>query len=88
MGGVAATTGELKEQGIIFFSMKKETKIISWEQDFFVPYIIISGVKSVELVNDRKSYIVLRDRWCDIAWNVHVPSEVKGDDSKDNFFRN
>jgi len=43
---------------------------------------------SVELVRDRKSYIVLRDRWCDIVWNVHAPSEVKGDDSKDSFMRN
>jgi len=24
--------------------------------------------------------------WCDIVWNVHVPSEVKGDDSKDSFY--
>jgi len=30
--------------------------------------------------------MVLRDCWCDIVWNVHVPSEVKGDDSKDSFY--
>jgi hypothetical protein len=66
--------------------MEKETKIISWEQDFFVRYTIILEVTSVELVSDRKSYIVLRDRWRDIVWNVHVPSEVKGDDSKDSFY--
>jgi hypothetical protein len=88
MGG-GATTGELKEQGImIFFLWKRKRKPSVGKRIFFVRYIIISGVKPVELVNDRKSYRVLRDRWCDIAWNVHVPSEVKGDDSKDNFLRN
>ena len=32
------------------------------------------------------SYIVLRDRWCNIiVLNVHAPSEEKNDDSKDSF---
>jgi len=30
--------------------------------------------------------MVLRDWWCDIVWNVHIQSEVKGDDSKDSFY--
>ena len=50
------TKGALKEQGIIFFSMEKETKIVSWEQDFFVHHRIVS----VEFVSERMSYIVLR----------------------------
>jgi len=40
-------------RGIIyFFFMEKETKIISWEQDFFAFYIIVSAVKSAELVTE------------------------------------
>jgi hypothetical protein len=35
----------------------------------------ISVVKSVELVGDRMSYIILRGRWCDIiVLNVHGPN--------------
>ena len=62
-------------------------KIISWEQDFFVQYRIVSAVKTVEFVSDRVSYIVLRGRWCNIkVLNVHAPSEDKSDDSKDSFY--
>jgi len=33
------------------------------------------------------SYIALRGRWCNIiVLNVHAPSEVKSDDSKDSFY--
>ena len=33
------------------------------------------------------SYIVLRGRWCNVTvLNVRVPSEEKGDDSKDSFY--
>jgi len=31
---LGGTKGALQEQGIIFFSMEKETTIINWEQDF------------------------------------------------------
>jgi len=40
--------------------MEKETKIVNWEQDFFVCHRIVPAVKSVEFVSDRMSYIVLR----------------------------
>ena len=37
--------------------------------------------------NDRMSYIDVRGRWCNIiVLNVHAPSEVKSDDSKDSFY--
>ena len=36
--------GHREEQGIIFFSMEKETRII-WEQVSFVRHRIISAVK-------------------------------------------
>jgi hypothetical protein len=40
---------------------------------FFVHDIIISTVKRVEFVRDRKSYITLRGRWCHIILlNVHA----------------
>ena len=67
--------------------MEKETKIINWEQDFFVQHRIISAVKIVEFVSDRVTYIVLRGRWCNIIiLNVHALSEEKSDDSKDSFY--
>ena len=66
------------------FSMEREMKITSWEQDFFVHQRIASAVKRVEFVSDRVSCIVMRGRWCNIiVVNVHAPSEVKIDESKD-----
>jgi len=54
----------------------------------FVHYsVVVSAVKRVEYVSNKKSYIVLRGRWCKIiVLNVHAPSEEKSDDSKDSFF--
>ena len=75
--------GNCKSRGLYFFLWKRKRKSSAGNRIFFVRYIIILAVKSVELVRDRRSYIVLRDRWCDIVWNVHVPSEVKGDNSKE-----
>ena len=69
------------------FSMEKETKIINWEQDFFVHHRIISAVKTAEFVSDRVSYIVMRGRWCNtVVLNVHARSEDKIDASKDSFY--
>ena len=51
-----------KSRGIIFFSMENETKIINWEQDFFVHRRIVSAVKRVEFVSDWVPYSVLRGR--------------------------
>ena len=69
--------------------MKKETKIIEWEQVFFVHHRIVSTVKTAEFVSDRRSYIVLRGRCCNaIVLNVHSPSEEKNYYSKDSFMRN
>jgi hypothetical protein len=52
----------------------------------FVHQRIVSAIKRVEFVSERMSYIVLRDRWCNIiVLNVHAPMEEKGDDSKDSF---
>ena len=69
--------------------MEKETKIINWEQIFFVHHIILSVFKRVEFVSDRVSYIVLRGRWCNIiVLNVRAPSEEKSNDSKTVFVRN
>jgi hypothetical protein len=46
-----------------------------------------SAVKRVEFVSDRMSYIILRDRWCQvIVLNVHAPTEAKTDDVKDSFY--
>ena len=48
-------------------SMEKETKIVNWEQDFFVHHTLVSAVKKVEFVSDRMSCIVLRICWCNIS---------------------
>jgi hypothetical protein len=67
--------------------MKREMKIISWEQVFFVHQGIASAVKRVEFVCDRVSYMVLRGRWGNIiVLNVRAPSEEKSDESKESFY--
>jgi hypothetical protein len=49
---------------------------------------IISVVKRVDIVSDRMSYIILRDRWCHIiVLNVHAPTEDKTDDVEDSFYK-
>jgi hypothetical protein len=54
---------------------------------FFVHKRIILAVKRVEFVNDRMSYVILRDRWFHIiVMNVHAPTEDKTDDVKDSFY--
>jgi hypothetical protein len=35
------------QAGVYIFSMEKETKIIDWEQDFFIHHRIVSAVKRV-----------------------------------------
>jgi hypothetical protein len=50
----------------------------------FVHKRIILAVKSVHLVSDRLSYIILTGHWCNIiVLNVHVPTEDKIDDIKE-----
>jgi hypothetical protein len=40
----------------------------------------------VQFIRDRKSYIILRGRLCNIiVLNVHTPCEDNGDDVKDSF---
>jgi hypothetical protein len=42
-----------------------------------------------ELISHRMSYIILRGRWGDIiVLNVHVTTEDKSNDMKDNFYIN
>jgi hypothetical protein len=67
--------------------MEKETKIINWEQAFFVHQRIVSAVMRVDLVSDKMSQIVLKGRWFNIiVLNVHAPSGEKNYDSKDSFY--
>jgi hypothetical protein len=48
------------------------------ERGLFVQKEIRSAVKSVEFINDRMSYIIVRVHWCDdIVLNVHAPTEDK-----------
>jgi hypothetical protein len=47
---------------------------------------IISAVKRAGFVSDRMSYIILRGNWCDIVLDIHVQTEDKMDDVKDNFY--
>jgi exonuclease III len=53
----------------------------------FIHKRIVSGVKRVEFVSDRMSYMIPRGRWCNIIVpNVHAPTEDKIDDIKDRFY--
>ena len=67
--------------------MEKETKIVNWEQDFFVHHRIVSAVKSVEFVSDRMSYtgchkrngpnfgrVFLMLNYTDITQNTYIQS--------------
>jgi hypothetical protein len=55
---------------------------------FFIHKRIMSKVKRVEFVSGRMSYIILRDRWCNIiVLNVHAPTEDKFDHMKDRFYK-
>jgi hypothetical protein len=55
---------------------------------FFVHRKIISAIKMVESVSDRRSYIILRSSWCHtIVLNVHAPTEDKTDDVKNSFYK-
>jgi hypothetical protein len=54
---------------------------------FFVHQRMVSAIKRVEFVSGRKSYIVLRGRWCiNIVLNAHAATEEKGDSSKGSFY--
>ena len=55
---------------------------------FFVHQRIVPAVKKVEFVSDRKSYIVLRGRWCNIVLNAHAPTEEKTITQRKVFMRN
>jgi hypothetical protein len=80
--------GHSKSMGLKFFYMRREIKIISWEQVCFVHHRIISAIKRVEFISDRVPYTVLRGRWCNIVLNVHEKSEYESDYSRDSFTRN
>jgi hypothetical protein len=54
---------------------------------FFIHKRIMSAPKRVEFISDRKSYIILRARWCNIiVLNVHDPTEDKINVIKDRFY--
>jgi hypothetical protein len=56
---------------------------------FYVRKRIISAVKRVEFINDRKTYIILRGLWFHIiVLNVHAPIENKIDDVNTDSTRN
>jgi hypothetical protein len=73
--------------GDYIFLCGKGTKIINWEQEFFVHHKIVSSFKRVEFVSNRMLYIVLRGRLSNIiVLNVHEPNEEKNDYLKDIFY--
>jgi hypothetical protein len=78
--------GHDKNRGIIYIIFNgKGKENYQLGTGVFVHHRVASAVNRVEFVSDRKSYIVLRGCWCNIALNVHAPSEEKSGDSKDSF---
>ena len=64
--------------GDYIFSYGKGNKNHHLGRGFFVHHKLLSAVKIVEFVSDRKLYIVFSGRWCNIiVLNVHAPSEEK-----------
>jgi len=57
--------GMVRAGDYIFFLWKRKRKL-SVGNRIFVRYGILSVVKTVGVVCDRMSYIVLRGRWCNI----------------------
>jgi hypothetical protein len=55
----------------------------NFERVFFVHKAVTSAFWRVEFNSGRKSYIVVRYRWCGIIFlNVHDPTEYKTNDKK------
>ena len=72
---------------IIIFYYGKGNENRQLGTGFYVHHRILSAVKRLEFVSDGMLYIDLRGRWCSIiVLNVHTPSEVKNDNSKDRFY--
>jgi hypothetical protein len=76
---------ERSENYTFFYGEGTENRHIG--TGFFVHKRIISAGRRVEFVSDRRSYIMLRGRWCNTGvLNVHAPCEDRSDDVKDSFY--
>jgi hypothetical protein len=79
--------GGTEPAGEYTFSYGKVNETHEVGSGFFIHKRIIPAVKGVELVSDRMSYIVLRDRWFHvIVLNVYAPTEDKIDDIRKRFY--
>jgi len=48
---------------------------------------IVSAIKRVDFISDKKSYVTLRGRLCGVIFlNVRAPTEDKRDDMKNSFY--
>ena len=81
-GRLGGKKGAWYKQEIIYFFYGKENKNHQIGNRIFC-----RAVKRVQFVSARKSYIVLRGRWCNIiVLNVHAPSEEKSNNLKGRFY--
>jgi hypothetical protein len=48
-----------KEQGIVFFCVEEETRVINLGTGVFVHHRVVSAVKRVEFISDRMLHIIL-----------------------------
>jgi hypothetical protein len=74
--------GTVRAEDYNFF-YGKENENHQLGKGFLVHHRRLSGIKRVEFVSDRMSYIDLTGRWCTcniIVLNVHAPTQVKSDD--------
>jgi hypothetical protein len=71
--GVRWDVGGIVRAGDYIFLSEKGNESHQLGTGVFVHHRIVPGVKRVEFVSDRMSYIVLTDLWCDIGMTALAP---------------